>query len=256
MATRTPDTGQVITYLLVRGRMRDARLLPVLARRLRRLLGRRLAGVVADSGFTSKAAVAALAEAKIPFILGFRRTRRVRALLDGLTGHQRRWLREGGATDLGAGHWGGGTRLIALAARTPADRRGPWGYVTSLWGTGPRRLARTYRRRWRVEQVMDELVNGHDLDHLVGYRLHPNRVAVGLRLLARNLAIGRQVRDAGQRPAIIREPIAFRAAHVDGLGAFVVAGDTLLVTTRRPPPADDPPLTLPWTDRTLHYIAA
>jgi hypothetical protein len=249
------DTGQVITYLLARGRMRDARLLPILARRLRRLLGRRLAGVVADSGFTSKASVAALVAAKIPFILGFRRSKRVRAVLDGLSGHQRRWLRVGGATDLGACRWGDGTRLIALAARTPSDRRGPWVYVTNLWGTGPQRLARTYRRRWRVEQVLDELVNGHDLDHLVGYRLAPNRVAVGLRLLARNRAIGLQIREAGQRPAVIREPLACRAAQVEGLGTFVAAGDLLIVRALRPPPADDRPLALPWTGRQLHYAA-
>ena len=249
------DTGQVITFLLARGRMRDARLLPVLARRLRRLLGRRLAGVVADSGVTSKAAVAALREAKVPFILGFRRTKPVRVVLAGLSGHQRRWLRAGGATDLGACHWGDGTRLIALAARTPTDRRGPWVYITSLWGAGPQRLARTYRRRWRVEQVLDELVNGHDLDHLVGYRLAPNRVAVGLRLLARNLAIGLQIRDAGQRPAVIREPLACRAAQVEGLGAFVVAGELLIVRALRPPPADEQPLALPWTGRRLRYAA-
>ena len=249
------ETGQVITYLLARGRMRDARLLPVLARRLRRLLGRRLAGVVADSGVTSKAAVAALREAKVPFILGFRRTKPVRVVLAGLSGHQRRWLRAGGATDLGACHWGDGTRLIALAARTPTDRRGPWVYITSLWGAGPQRLARTYRRRWRVEQVLDELVNGHDLDHLVGYRLAPNRVAVGLRLLARNLAIGLQIRDAGQRPAVIREPLACRAAQVEGLGTFVVAGELLIVRALRPPPADEQPLALPWTGRRLRYAA-
>ena len=34
------------------------------------------------------------------------------------------------------------------------------------------------------------LLHGHDLDHLVSYRLHPDRVAIGLRLLARTLAIG------------------------------------------------------------------
>lgn len=106
------DTGQVITYLLARGGVSDARLLPALARRLRRLLGRRLAGVAADCGFTSKASVAALIEAKVPFILGFRRTKPVRAMLDGLSGHQRRWLREGGATALGACHWGDGTRPL------------------------------------------------------------------------------------------------------------------------------------------------
>jgi hypothetical protein len=49
------DTGQVVTFLLARGRMRDARLIALLARRVRALLGRRLAGVVGDCGFTSRA---------------------------------------------------------------------------------------------------------------------------------------------------------------------------------------------------------
>ena len=44
------DTGQIITFVLLRGDARDHRLTAVLARHLRRLLGRRLAGVVADSG--------------------------------------------------------------------------------------------------------------------------------------------------------------------------------------------------------------
>ena len=76
-------------------------------------------------------------------------------------------------------------RLFAIGARSPADKRGPWVYVTSIQGLGPRRLAVLYRQRWRVEQVIDELCNGHDLDHLVSVRLAPNRVAVGFRLLAR-----------------------------------------------------------------------
>jgi hypothetical protein len=245
------DTGQVITFLLARGRMRDARLLPVLARRLRRVLGRRLAGVVADCAFTSKAAVAALLAAKVPFVL--RRTKPVRAVLDGLSGHQRRWLREGGAIDLGACHWGGGLRLIALAARSPTDTRGPWVYVTSLWGAGPRRLARTYRRRWRVEQALDELLNGHDLDHLVGYRLHPNRVAIGFRLLARTLAIGLQLREAAGRPARIREPRAFRAEHVDGLGAYRVEHAVIVLTSLQP--AAEIGGQLPWIGRAFRYAA-
>ena len=98
-------------------------------------------------------------------------------------------------------------------------------------------------------------MNGHDLDHLVGYRLPPNRVAVGLWLLARNLAIGLQIRDAGQRPAIIREPVACRAAQVEGLGTFVVTGDTLVVRALHPPPSAAPSLALPWTGRQLLYAA-
>src|SRR5262245_28392056 len=53
------ETGQVVTFVLARGRTRDARMLALLARRVRAVLGRRLAGVVADCGFTSRASVAA-----------------------------------------------------------------------------------------------------------------------------------------------------------------------------------------------------
>ena len=42
------DTGQVVTFALTRGRTRDARLAAVFARRLRALLGRRLAVLVVD----------------------------------------------------------------------------------------------------------------------------------------------------------------------------------------------------------------
>src|SRR5436190_2938205 len=56
------DTGQVITFALTPGRTRDARLAAAFAGRLRCLLGRRLAGLVADCGFTSRASVAALLE--------------------------------------------------------------------------------------------------------------------------------------------------------------------------------------------------
>jgi 6-phosphogluconate dehydrogenase len=34
---------------------------------------------------------------------------------------------------------------------------------------GPQRLATVYRQRWRVEQAIDELANGQDLDHLKGW---------------------------------------------------------------------------------------
>jgi hypothetical protein len=190
------DTSQVITCLLARGRTRDARLVALLTRRVRRVLGRRLAGVVADCGFTSRAALAALVATKVPFILGFARSKPIKALLGRLSGQRRRRPREVGTVDLGACPWDTGprpsarARLIALAARTPTDRRGPWVYVTSPWSLAPATLARRYRRRWRVEQAIDELLHGHDLDHLVGYRLHPNRVAIGLRLLARTPVSG------------------------------------------------------------------
>ena len=244
------DTGQVVTFALARGRTRDAALLAVLARRARRVLGRRLAGVVADCGFTSRAAVAALAATGVPFILGFARSRPVKARLAQLTPQHQGWLRRGGAVRLGACPWDARLRLFALGARTPTDRRGPWVYVTSLRAPGPQWLAATYRQRWRVEQAIEELKNGTDLDHLVTYRLGPNRKAVAFRLLARNLALGLQIAAAGARPVPLREPAAFRAAHVDGLGVFATAPDdrslVLLAPAAAPPPSE-PPSTLPWT---------
>ena len=79
------DTGQVITFALTRGRTRDARLAAAFARRLRALLGRRLAGLVADCGFTSRASIAALVETGVPFILGcrWRRSRQPRTRTPG-----------------------------------------------------------------------------------------------------------------------------------------------------------------------------
>jgi hypothetical protein len=247
------DTGQVITFALTRGRARDARLAAAFARRLRALLGRRLAGLVADCGFTSRASVAALAETGVPFILGFARSKPIRDRLAALSGQQRRWLRAGGAVRLGACPWDDRLRLFALGARSPTDKRGPWVYVTSLRAAGPQRLAATYRQRWRVEQAIEELLNGMDLDHLVAYRLHPNRVALGFRLLARNLAIGLQIKDADGRPDRIREPAAFRAAHVDGLGTFALDGPTIRLA--RPSPDADATYSLPWTGRTVRLVA-
>ncbi len=247
------DTGQVITFALARGRVRDAQLLAALARRLRRLLGRRLAGVLADCGFTSRPAVAALLDSKVPFILGFARSAPIRARLAALTPQQRRGLRDGGAIRLGACPWDARLRLFALGARTPTDQRGPWVYVTSLRAAGPQHLAATYRRRWRAEQAIEELVNGHDLDHLVSYRLHPNQIAIGFRLLARNVAIGCQTAEAQARPAVIREPRALRASHVDGLGTFSLEHRTIRLTRLRP--AGEDRCDLPWTQRTVHYAA-
>jgi len=250
------DTGQVITYLLARGGAQDDRLLALLARRARALLGRRLAGVVADCGFTSRAAVAALLDARIPFILGFARSAPIKVRLRDLSGQQRRWLRDGGAIRLGACAWDARLRLFAIGARSPADRRGPWVYVTSLRSWGPGRLAAAYRQRWRVEQAIEELLNGTDLDHLVGHRLHPNRVAVGFRLLARNLAIGLQIKDADARPATIREPAAFRAAHVDGLGVFALDDhDPHAVLLYRHHATGAATYTLPWTHRVIRLVA-
>ena len=92
-----------------------------------------------------------------------------------------------------------------------------------------------------------------DLDHLVTYRLHPNRVALGFRLLARNLAIGPQINDADARPDRIREPAAFRAAHVDGLATFARDGPTILLT--RPRPGPEGTYALPWTGRLVRLVA-
>jgi hypothetical protein len=247
------DTGQVITFVLLRGDVRDHRLTAVLARQLRRLLGRRLAGIVADSGFTSRAAVAALRQARIPFILGFTRSARIRARLAALTGQQQRWLREVGAIRLGLCAWDTRLQLLALSARSPTDGRGPWVYVTSIEGLGPRRLATLYRQRWRVEQVIDELVHGHDLDHLLTTRLHPNRIAVAFRLLARTLAIGLQLHAAAGRPTPIREPRAFRATWVEGLGLFHSHRGVIWLTPLVP---TAPCLYhLPWTRQTVRLIA-
>ena len=247
------DTGQVITYVLLRGDARDQQVTAVLARRVRDLLGRRLAGVVADCGFTSHAAVAALLRARIPFILGFARSAPVRARLAALTGQQRRWLAQTGAIRLGLCAWDPRLQLLALAARSPTDRRGPWVYVTSIQGLGPGRLIALYRQRWRVEQAIDELIHGHDLDHLVSTRLHPNRAAVGFRLLARNLAIGLQIHDAAARPAVIREPLAFRATHVEGLGTFGQQRRTIYLAPLLPLPT--PQLRLPWARRVVRLVA-
>ena len=117
-----------------------------------------------------------------------------------------------------------------------------------------RNRSRRDRRRWRVEQAIEELLNGMDLDHLVGHRLHANRVALGFRLLARNLAIGLQIKDADARPATIREPAAFRAEHLDGLGVFAAARRTVTLAPLRR--RDGPPrLRLPWTRRVVVLAA-
>jgi hypothetical protein len=144
------DTGAIITFLLVRGKTRDGRLIALLARHLRQLLGTQLAGIVADCGFTSKRSVAALVASKVPFILGFARSTPIRARLAALSPQQRRWLKDGGAIRLGTCPWDERLRLFALGARSPTDKRGPWVYVTSLRSAGPGWLAQTYRQRWRA----------------------------------------------------------------------------------------------------------
>ncbi|HLI57927.1 MAG TPA: transposase [Actinomycetota bacterium] len=247
------ETGQIITFALARGKVRDQRLIALLARRLRQLLGSQLAGLVADCGFTSKRSLQALRATGVPFILGFARSSPIKGRLAALSSQQRRWLKDGGAVRLGVCSWDERLRLFALGARSPTDKRGPWVYVTTLRSAGPQRLAQTYRQRWRCEQAIEETLNGHDLDHLVSYRLHPNRVAVGFRLLARNLAIGLQIAEAQQRPEIIREPRAFRAEHVDGLGSFVQHGPLLVLTPLRPNGEDC--YRLPWTQLVVQLAA-
>lgn len=246
-------TGQIITFVLARGRMRDARLIALLARRLRQLLGRRLAGLVADCGFTSRASLAALVSTGVPFILGFARSAPIKRRLAQLSPQQRRWLRDGGAVRLGPCPWDERLQLFALGARTSGDRRGPWVYVTSRRAVGPQALAAQYRQRWRAEQAIEELKNGHDLDHLVSTRLHPNQVAVGFRLLARNLAIGLQIAEAGGRPAVIREPRACRIMQVDGLGTFTHQRRTITILARHPPPQRR--YRLPWARLVVRYAA-
>ena len=252
LATDT-TTGQVITFMLLRGDARDHRYTAVLARRVRSLLRRRLAGIVADSGFTSRAAVAALLQARIPFILGFTRTARIRVRLATLTGQQRRWLQHGGAIRLGWCHWDPRLQLLALSARHPTDGRGPWVYVTSIQGLPPGRLAALYRQRWRVEQALDELVNGQDLDHLVTTRLLPNRVALGFQLLARNLALGYPLPEAAGQPTVLREPRAFRTGYVEGLGLFERQEASLVLLPLQPLPPQT--WTLPWTHQIVRLIA-
>lgn len=249
-------TAQVVTFVLARGNARDAALAAVLAARCRTVLGRRLAGVVADCGFTTKASLAALRATGVPFIVGFARTPEIKKRLAALTPQQRRWLGGAcGAVRLGVCPWDAELRLVALGARTPGDTRGPWVYVTSLRSYGPQRVIHIYRRRWRAEQAIEELKNGNDLDHLVTTRLAPNRAAVGLRLLARNLAIGLQLADAAGSPSVLREPRAFRLGQVDGLGVFTTQGRTVRIvavtspTTDAAPTRSGPPgpFRLPWT---------
>jgi hypothetical protein len=104
-----------------------------------------------------------------------------------------------------------------------------------------------------VEQAIDELVNGHDLDHLLTTRLHPNRVAVGFRLLARTLAIGLQLHEAEGRPAVIREPRAFRATWVEGLGLFYSHHGAIWLTPLAPTAPGV--YHLPWTRQAVRLIA-
>lgn len=247
------DTGAIITFLLVRGKTRDGQLIALLARHLRRLLGRHLAGIVADCGFTSRRSVAALVASRVPFILGFARSTPIRTRLAALSSQQRRWLKDGGAVRLGTCPWDDRLRLFALGARSPTDKRGPWVYVTSLRSVGPQWLAQTYRQRWRAEQAIEECKNGHDLDHLVSYRLHPNRIAIAFRLLARNLAIGFQIEQEQGRPAHIREPLAFRAQHVDALGTFERVGDVLVL--HRGAAEDERLYHLAWTGCSIRAAA-
>ena len=247
------DTGQVITVVLARGRMRAARLIARIARRRRPIRGRKLAGLVADCGFTSRASVAARVKTRVPFILGCARSAPLTQRLAALSPQPQTAVRAGGAVRLGACPWDARLRLVAVGARTAGDRRGPWVAVTSLRSVGPQTRAAQYGQRWRGAQVSEDLKNGHAEDHRAGTRLHPTQVAVGCRLLARNLAIGLPIRDAGARPARIREPLAFCATAVDGLGTFPSTRRTISVQPLTPTPAARYPL--PWSRRVVRVVA-
>ena len=76
------------------------------------------------------------------------------------------------------------------------------------------------------------------------------------RLLARNLAIGLQIADANARPTSIREPAAFRAAHVDGLGVFARDDQNpRAVLLCRPHLTATETYPLPWTQRIVRLVA-
>jgi hypothetical protein len=197
--------------------------------------------------------VAALVQTGVPVILGFARSQPIKRRLAALSAQQHRWLRAGGAIRLGSCPWDDRVRLVARGARTPSDHRGPWVSVTSLRASGPQTLAARSRQRWRVTQVIEELTNGHDLDHLVGTRLHPHQLAIGFRLLARNLAIGHQMRAAGARPAVIRAPRACRIVPVDGRGLFHVERRTIHVQPLTPSPTGRVPV--PWSRHVVHCAA-
>ena len=127
--------------------------------------------------------------------------------------------------------------------------------MTSLRSVGPQRLTQLYRQRWRVEQVIEELRHGHDLDHRVSYDLQPNRGAVGLRRLARHLAIGLQIAQAQARPPTIREPRAVRAIYVEGLATFHVEQPTIRLRPLHPTATPRPRWRLPWAHRTVRLVA-
>ena len=196
------DTGQVITFLLARGRTRDAPAGGAAGpARAPRCSGGGWPGVVADCGFTSRAAVAALLDAGVPFILGFARSAPIRAP----PGRPLAASSGAGCATAGRSAWAPAPGTTACACSPSAPARRPTSAAPGSTSPACARRARsalaaTYRQRWRVEQAIEELLNGHDLDHLVSYRLHPNRVAIGFRLLARNLAIGLQIRDADGPP--------------------------------------------------------
>ena len=154
---------------------------------------------------------------------------------------------------MGECSWDSRRRLFAIGTRSPGDQRGPWVYITSVRSVGPQRLAQLSRQRWRVEQVIEEVLHGHDLDHLVSTSLHPHRVAIGFRLLARNLAIGLQIAAAQTHPAVIREPRACRAAQVEGLGVFVCTPQTIMLAPFQPTPPDV--FHLPGTQITVQVAA-
>lgn len=246
-------TGQVITFLLVRGNVKDYRLSVTLVRHLHQLLGRQLAGVVADSGFCTKQAVAGLLTLRVPFIVGFARTAPVKRRLGALSRQQRQALRGSGAIMLGACPWDQRLRLFAIGAKHTGDRRGPWTYLTNQPHLRPNQLAQRYRQRWCVEQAIEELLGGMDLDHLVSYTLHPNRIAIAFRLLARNLQLGYQLEQAPGEPQPLAEWRRMRALLVEGAGTVHQNGMTIAIGRPGVPPA--PTLQLLWSGYRVNWLA-
>lgn len=77
-------------------------------------------------------------------------------------------------------------------------------------------------------------------------------------LVAENALLRQQLlvlRRSVKRPDVIREPRAFHATRVEGLGTFSMGQDTIVVTPLRAKPADQT-YPLPWTQQTVHYAAA
>ena len=236
---------------------RDDRLLAVLARRVRRLLGRRLAGVVADCGFTSRASVAALVDAEGPVHPRLRPLRAGprpagRPVRPAAPLAARRRAR----SDLGACAWDARLRLFALGARSPTDKRGPWVYVTSL------RARRAETLAAHLSPALAGRAGHRGVAQRPGPR-PPGRLSPAPQPRRHRLAPAgpqpghRPPDPRRRRPARrIREPAAFRAAHVDGLGTFAPDDrDPRALLLARHRPTEAAVYSLPWTDRIVRLVA-